>query len=46
MGKTVIVIGATGLVDRSLVDQLADADHISKIITLTRRFAEHSSSKV
>ncbi len=46
MGKTVIVIGATGLVGRTLVDQLADADHIGKIITLTRRSAKHSSSKV
>ncbi len=46
MGKIVIVIGATGLVGRTLVDQLADADHIGKIITLTRRSARHSSSKV
>ncbi|MFT6984871.1 MAG: hypothetical protein ACJAT7_000672 [Psychromonas sp.] len=46
MGKKAIVIGATGLVGRALVDQLADADHISKIITLTRRPARHSSSKV
>ena len=46
MGKTVIVIGATGLVGRALVDQLADADHIGKIITLTRRSTKHSSSKV
>ena len=46
MGKTAIVIGATGLVGRALVDQLADADHIGKVITLTRRSAKHSSSKV
>jgi uncharacterized protein YbjT (DUF2867 family) len=46
MGKTVIVVGATGLVGQALVDQLADADHIGKIITLTRRSAKHSSSKV
>ena len=37
MGKTAIVIGATGLVGSALVDQLADASHICKIITLTRR---------
>ena len=46
MGNTAIVIGATGLVGRALIDQLADADHISKVITLTRRPAEHSCSKV
>lgn len=46
MGKTAIVIGATGLVGRALVDQLADAQHISQIITLTRRPAGHSSAKV
>jgi uncharacterized protein YbjT (DUF2867 family) len=46
MGKTAIVIGATGLVGRSLVNQLAAAAHISDVITLTRRPAGHSSSKV
>jgi len=46
MEKIAIVIGATGLVGRALVDQLADADHIDKVITLTRRSAKHSSSKV
>ena len=46
MGKIAIVIGATGLVGRALVDHLADADHIDKIITLTRRSANHLSPKV
>ncbi|MBU1196375.1 MAG: NAD-dependent epimerase/dehydratase family protein [Proteobacteria bacterium] len=46
MSKTAIVIGATGLVGRALVDQLADADHVSRIITLTRRPVKHSSSKI
>jgi uncharacterized protein YbjT (DUF2867 family) len=32
MGKTAIVIGATGLVGSALVDHLADADHIDKVI--------------
>jgi uncharacterized protein YbjT (DUF2867 family) len=41
-----IVIGATGLVGQAVVDQLADADHISNVITLTRRPAEHSRSSV
>ncbi|RLB69716.1 MAG: short chain dehydrogenase, partial [Deltaproteobacteria bacterium] len=46
MDNTAIVIGATGLVGRALVDQLADADHIDKIITLTRRPAGHSCPEV
>ena len=46
MEKKAIVIGATGLVGRALVDLLADADHIDKIITLTRSSAKHSSPKV
>jgi uncharacterized protein YbjT (DUF2867 family) len=46
MGKNAIVIGGTGLVGRALVDQLAGSDHISKVTTLTRRSAEHSSSKI
>ncbi len=46
MGNTAIVIGATGLVGRALVDQLADADHVSQIITLTRRPAENPCPKV
>lgn len=46
MGKTAIVIGATGLIGKALVDLLVAAVHIDKIITLTRRTTEHSSSKV
>jgi len=46
MDKIAIVIGATGLVGNALVDHLADANHIGKIITLTRSSAKHSSSKV
>ena len=46
MGKTAIVIGATGLVGSALVDHLADADHIDKVITFTRRPVKHSSIKV
>ncbi|GAB6142998.1 NAD-dependent epimerase/dehydratase family protein [Desulfocicer niacini] len=46
MGKTAIVIGATGLVGRALTDQLADAPHISHVVTLTRRLSPHSSVKV
>lgn len=46
MGNTALVIGATGLVGRALTNQLAEAGHISKIITLTRRPAPHPSAKV
>lgn len=46
MGQTAIVIGATGLVGRALVDQLAAADFIGTVVTLTRRSAVHGSPKV
>lgn len=46
MGNTAIVIGATGLVGRALVNQLARADHIRKVITLTRRPDAHDSRVV
>lgn len=37
MNKTVIVIGATGLIGRALVDQLLVNNEIAQVITLTRR---------
>ena len=40
---TAVIIGATGLVGQSLVDQLSNADHIENIITLTRRPINYSS---
>jgi len=46
MGKVAIVIGATGLVGRTLVEQLSNAEHTKKIITLTRTPTTFSSSKV
>jgi uncharacterized protein YbjT (DUF2867 family) len=46
MSSIAIVIGATGLVGRALVDQLVASEHIGMIITLTRRTAEHFSPKV
>jgi len=46
MGKAAIVIGATGVVGRALVDQLVVASHIDEVVTLTRRPAPHSSPKV
>ena len=46
MNKTAIVIGATGLIGRALVNKLVESDHINKIITLTRSVADHPSEKV
>ncbi len=46
MGQTAIVIGATGLVGQALVDRLAAADAIDKVVTLTRRPTRHSYAKV
>ena len=46
MGKTAIVVGATGLVGGALTDRLGNADHIHKVVTLTRRPAPHTSPKV
>lgn len=40
MGTTALVIGATGLVGRSLVRQLSSQDQIKQTVTLTRRPAE------
>lgn len=46
MNKTALVIGATGLVGRALVDRLAAASHVSQVLTFTRRAAAHASGKV
>jgi uncharacterized protein YbjT (DUF2867 family) len=46
VSRKAIVIGATGLVGRALVDQLTEAQDIDQIVTLTRRAAEHASAKV
>jgi len=46
MEKTALIIGATGLVGCALLEQLVEAKHSCKIITLTRRPLEHHSSNV
>lgn len=46
MEKTALIIGASGLVGRALVDQLVACEHIGKVIPLTRRPLTHSSFKV
>ena len=43
---TAIVLGATGLVGRLLVGQLAEAGQVQRIVTLTRRPDPRASSKV
>lgn len=37
MGKTALIIGATGLIGKALVNELLAQDAIAKVITLTRR---------
>lgn len=46
MNKTAIVIGATGLVGKSLIEQLANLEQFEKIIAVTRRPINYRSSKV
>jgi uncharacterized protein YbjT (DUF2867 family) len=44
--KTAIVIGATGLVGSQLVRLLIEADHISRVVVITRRSVNYESEKV
>ena len=46
MKQTAIVIGATGLVGRALVAQLAQSNEVERILTLTRRAVRYDSPKV
>ena len=46
MPKTAIVIGASGLVGSSLVDQLATSQHIERVICLNRRPMPHKHTNV
>jgi len=46
MGKIAIVVGATGLVGSHLVEQLEAADHVSKVLAVTRRSVEYQSTKI
>ncbi len=43
--KTVVVLGATGLVGKHLVLQLSEAEDIQRIVTLTRREVSYASAK-
>lgn len=46
MAGTAIVVGATGLVGRALVEQLVAARHVDRVVTVTRRAVRHASPKV
>lgn len=46
MAKSAIVIGATGVVGRALVEQLADAPHICSVASLTRRPVDYHNDKI
>ncbi|GAB2503287.1 NAD(P)H-binding protein [Microbulbifer agarilyticus] len=46
MAKTAIVLGATGLVGRALVERLVKSDTYAHVVILTRRPAPHPSPKV
>ena len=44
--KTAIVIGATGLIGSCLMRLLINADHIARVVVITRRPTSYSSAKV
>lgn len=46
MAGTAVVVGATGLVGRALVEQLAAASHVDRVAAVTRRPFTHASPKV
>lgn len=46
MTNSAIVVGATGLVGSSLVTELEAANHVDKIVSITRRPVQYSSAKV
>ena len=45
MAKTAVVVGATGLVGKELVEQLIHSDGFEKVVTITRRALEFASEK-
>ncbi len=44
--STAIVLGATGLIGRTLVSQLVNEDSVEKIIAITRRPVDYQSTKI
>lgn len=46
MQETAIVIGATGLIGVQVVNALISAEHITRVVTITRRPMQYNSEKV
>jgi uncharacterized protein YbjT (DUF2867 family) len=46
MGKIAVVIGATGVVGREVVNLLAKAEHIDRVHALTRRSVDYTDAKI
>ena len=46
MGKTALVLGATGVVGRELVEQLSQSADIDKVVAITRRPIDYDSDKI
>ncbi|BAJ00357.1 NAD(P)H-binding protein [Shewanella violacea] len=46
MGQTALVLGATGVVGRELVEQLSQSAYIDKLVAITRRPIEYDSNKI
>jgi nucleoside-diphosphate-sugar epimerase len=46
VNKTAIVIGATGLIGSNVVTSLAEAEHVGRVVVITRRAVEYNSEKV
>jgi uncharacterized protein YbjT (DUF2867 family) len=46
VNKTAIVIGATGLIGSNVVISLAEAEHVGRVVVITRRAVECNSEKV
>lgn len=46
VNKTAIVIGATGLIGSNVVTLLAEAEHVGRVVVITRRAVEYNSEKV
>ncbi|KZN62412.1 hypothetical protein N473_19355 [Pseudoalteromonas luteoviolacea CPMOR-1] len=44
--KTAIVLGATGLIGKSLVQQLAEQAEVEKVVAITRRPVDYPSDKI
>ena len=46
MKKTAIIIGATGLIGSKVVELLINAEHVSRVVVITRRPISYASEKI